>query len=368
VTTTAIGLDALGTADQPIVFEPNDTSPWGAVDVTAPATAELAYVTLRGGGTGPHAGAPLAGATLAGHGPDPQRPVVLAVQNVVVEGSAGLGVMMRGAKFDPSSSALTIHGAGWYPLYTGIGSVGSIPSGSYTGNAIDQILLQSFDTAAYLDDGPLLSDVTVEDHGVPYRVGTVPSSIIVGDGLVTSPPALLTIDAGVTMLFTPEGTGGISRLLVSGASNAGTDQVQGALVVAGTAAAPVVFDSAADVPAAGDWLGLYFARIVDPRTSIANAEIHHAGGYSSTVGVCGSTPAANNGVVTCAVVVFVDSPPPAFLSSTVIEDATCGVYRGWKPSTEVDFVADNQFVSVAGCTETSLPASDGSCLPCATAP
>jgi hypothetical protein len=365
VTTTAVGIDAVGAAGQPILFEPNGSAPWGAIDVTAPAVAHLAYATLTGGGTGPHASAPNGGATIAGHGTDPQRPVAVDVQHVSIQGSAGLGMMMRGASFDPASADLTIAASGWYPLYTGIGSAGGIPQGAYTGNAIDQILLQSYDTASALDDGPLLADVTVADHGVPYLVGTVPTVIKVGNGTTTSPPASLKLLAGVTMLFQPEGTGGSSGLRIVGASDT---QAQGALIVQGTATSPVVFDSAAATPASGDWMGVYFSGAFDPRSSITNAHIAHAGGPSATVGICPSTANGNSGAVTCAVILFTVSPPTEFISSTVVSDSACGVYRDWAPSTEVDFTAGNTFTGVPGCTQTSLPASGGACAMCPTSP
>ena len=62
------------------------------------------------------------------------------------------------------------------------------------------------------------------------------------------------------MLFTPEGTGAVSQLLVNGATDGVNDAAQGALVIQGTVAKPVILESAADSPAAGDWQVIYFAR------------------------------------------------------------------------------------------------------------
>jgi hypothetical protein len=345
-----------------------DGTPWGDIDVTAPAVAHLAYATLQGGGTGPHDGAPFAGASLAAQSSDATRPVALRLDSVTIDHSAGLGLFLRSVRLDPASSGLTISGAGWYPAYLGAGSASELPAGSYTGNAIDQILLQTFNTAAYDDSAPIRADVTLHDRGVPYRVGTIPSRIVVGDGLAGGPAASLTVEAGVTVLFTPQGAGGTSGILVNARPAGAAYQPQGALVIAGTAAAPVVLDSAAATPAAGDWQGVYVAHIVDPRTSIDHARILHAGGASGTVGICGSTPAANNGAATCAVVAFLDQAPPAsFLANTDIEDATCGVYRGWS-KTDVDFTSGNQFVGVVGCTQTAIADSGGHCTTCTTAP
>ncbi len=369
VPTTGGSLDAVGTAASPIRFVAQTAGiPWGAISVTSPATAHLAYATLTGGGTGPHDTAPLAGASLAGNSSDATRPVVLRVEHVTVSGSAGLGVFLRGARFDPASTALTVTGAGWYPLYTGVASATEIPDGTYTGNAINQILMQTYGIAATDDMSPFVAEVTLHDRGVPYRVGTGPASIVVGDGLGTSASASLTIEAGVNLLFTPQGAGGISQIQVRAKNVGGTYQAQGALVVQGTAAAPVVLDSAATTPAAGDWQGLYFSNLVAPQTSIQYAHILHAGGASSAVGLCPSTPGATNNAATCAIVMMLDAPPSPFLASSDVESAPCGVYRGWTMS-DVDFTASNQFVGIPGCTQTTIPQQDGTCTPaCPTSP
>jgi hypothetical protein len=367
-TASAAGLDAVGTPSSPIRFVPQQAaSPWGAISVTAPAVVNLASATLSGGGTGPHGSAPFGGASLVAVGTDPARPIALRLQHVIVNGSAGLGVFVKAAQFDPASVDLTVTSAGWYPVYVGAASAGSLPSGSYSGNAIDQILLQTFDIAAYDDTAPIESDVTLRDLGVPYRVGTAPVSIKVGDGVGGDPSASLTLAAGVHMLFTPQGTGGTSRIIVEAQDNAGTYSPQGALVIQGTSASPVVLDSASDTPAAADWQGLYFANLVDSRTAITYARVLHAGGASGAVGICGSYPAAPNGVVTCAIVVLVQQPPGAFLTNSHIEAAPCGVYRGWS-MTDVDFSSSNEFVSIPGCTESSVPATGNECAMCTTAP
>ena len=115
-------------------------------------------------------------APLSANDSNPDRAVALRLQHVVIKGSAGLGIFLQGARFDPASTDVTITGAGWYPVYLGAASAGDLPIGSYTGNAIDQILLQTFGVAAYDDAATITSDVTFKDLGVPYRVGTSPSA------------------------------------------------------------------------------------------------------------------------------------------------------------------------------------------------
>jgi hypothetical protein len=107
---------------------------------------------------------------------------------------------------------------------------------------------------------------------------------------------------------------------------------------------------------------------VDPRTAVAYARILHAGGASGDVGTCGSTPTATNGAATCAIDMQLDGPPPAFLSSSHIEAAPCGVYRGWSGK-DVDFVTGNTFATVPGCTQTVIPSATGACTgTCPTSP
>ena len=366
-TTSAAGLDAVGTPTGSIRFIAQRAgSPWGAISVTSPAVVNLAYATLSGGGTGAHASAPYGGASLAGIG-GASRVVALRLQHVVVAGSAGLGVFLSGARFEPASVDLTVTGAGYYPVYVGAASAGDLPSGAYTGNAVDQILLQTLGVASYDDSAAIASDVTFRDPGVPYRVGTSPSSITVGDAVGGHPSASLTLAAGVHVLFTPQGQGGTSRILINAQDNNGTWSPQGALVTQGTSASPVVLDSAADVPAAADWQGLYFANAVDPRTSVTYARVLHAGGASGAVGRCGSTPTADNDVATCAIVIMADPPPQPFLSNSDIEAAPCGVYRGWS-MTDVDFASSNTFVAIPGCTQSSVVQTGGHCDSCPTSP
>jgi hypothetical protein len=361
--TTASGIDANGTETSPVLFTRQDVSrPWGYVQVTGPASARLAFTTLEGGGSGPdHAAAEFQGASLVARGDARAVPVLLTVGHLTVRGSGGLGVFLQSGRFDGSSHQLVVTGSGWYPVYGGLASAASLPDGAYTGNAIDQILLQTVNTAVYSDSGPLLADANLHDRGVPYRVGTVPSSLTVGSGRTGDPAALLTIDPNVTILFTPQGTGGLSQLRVNGINDGGGGLPQGALLVQGTPATPVTFDSAADVPAPGDWQGLYFANFVDPRTLVSGARILDAGGFSGSVGVCESAPGSGHGDGNCAVDIFVASSPTSFLQGSFITNsAGCGVYRGWQTA-QVDFEGSNQFSHVPGCVESNIPDFRNAC-------
>ncbi len=362
LTPGATALIANGTAAAPIRFVQDTAgSPWGHVSAFGPATLHLAYASFDGGGTaGDYTTADQLGATIVARG-DATLPLLLAVDHVTVEHSSGIAVFMNSARFVPGSTALTIASSGAYPILLGADSATDLPEGSYTGNANDAILLQSSGTSAAFEQGrTLLADVTLHDPGVPYRVGLVPATIVVGDGVVGDAPAKLTIDAGVMMLFTPEGMSSSSRIQVRGHSD-GT--AQGALVVAGTAAKPVVFDSAAGTPAAGDWQGLEFRNAVDPATSITYASIRNAGGPSFAVGVCEWKPGVGSSREDGSVIIGLAPGvvPSAFISNTAFSNsAGVGVYRGWS-TVDVDFLTTNTFTGIAGCIETNIPNAENTC-------
>ncbi len=359
---SATALIAKGTAAAPIDFvQATAGSPWGHVSAFGPATLQLSYASFDGGGTaGDYTTADQLGATIVARG-DATLPQLLDVDHVTVEHSSGIAVFMNSARFVPASTGLTIASAGAYPILLGADSASDLPDGAYTGNANDAILLQSAGTSAAFEQGRvLLADVTLHDPGVPYRVGLVPATIIVGTGVVGDLPATLTIDAGVTLLFTPEVTSSSSRIQVRGHSD-GT--AQGALVVAGTAAKPVVFDSASATPAAGDWQGLEFRNAVDPATSISHASIRNAGGPSYAVGVCEWKPGVGSAREDGSVIISLapDVVPSAFITNTAFSNsAGVGVYRGWN-TLDVDFLATNTFTGIAGCLETDVPNASNLC-------
>jgi len=354
----ATGLIAQGPADQPIQFVRDDAAmAWGHLSMFAPATMSLANVTLTGGGTttaDPKVADQL-GASLVARG-DGTLPQSLTIDTVTIDGSSGLGVFMNGTRFATGSKALAIKGAGFFPLFLGADSANELPDGSYTGNAIDAILLQSSGTSAAFEQGrAITADVTLHDRGVPYQVGVIPSSIIVGAATATGS---LTVEAGVTLAFAPKTGSAISLVSIRNTS-AG---VPSKLVVAGTAAKPVTLTSAAASPAAGDWQGIAVFG-VDPATHIDHAVIDFAGGPSSTVGVCEGSPGANNGKADSAVLISLPLgiSPTELVTNTAIENsAGAGVYRGWRTD-DVDFLATNTFTGVAGCLQSNVPNASNQC-------
>jgi hypothetical protein len=358
--TAAAGIVAEGTTAEPIRFVRDAAADaWGALVAWAPATLSLAHAALIGGGTNTAlASADYLGASLVARAPGDAAADVLRVDTVSVSDSTGIGVVLIGAGFDALSTNLTVTGSGAQPVYLGADNATNLPTGTYTGNALDEILLQQVGVAAYSNDRPLIRDATLRERGVPYRVGAEGAggaSLIVGDGRETGPAAVLTIEPGVTLRFSSEG---VSQLLVNAHLVGGTWAPQGALIANGTAAAPITFTTSATTPIAGSWSGLYFSHVVDPRSSISNAIIDYAGGESLSTGVCVGAVGASNSDADGAVILFLESnaaPPTAFISAThIAHSAGCGFYRDWQ-TTDVDFVSGNTFEAIAGCLQTNVP-------------
>ena len=362
----AQGIVARGTEADPITFVRDAAGDaWGALVGAAPATLSLAHASLIGGGTNTAAAsADYLGASLVATAPGDVGGDVLNLDTVSVSDSTGIGVVLIGAGFDARSTGLVVTRSGAQPVYLGADRATNLPTGAYTGNALDEILLQQVSSAAYSNNRPLVGDATLRDRGVPYRVGaegTGGASIIVGDSRDTSPAAVLTIEPGVTLRFNP---GGVSQLFVTGHLVGSTYQPQGVLIANGTAARPITFTSAASAPAPGDWSGLYFAHVVDPRSSVSNAVISYAGGESLSSGVCEASAGAGTFDADGAVLLFLESdaaPATAFITAThLAHSAGCGFYRNWEVD-DVDFVTGNTFEDVAGCLQSLVPNALNTC-------
>lgn len=330
---------AEGTEDQPITFEGQGGARWGHVHVEAPGVARLAHVTMTGGG-----GVDERGATLVGRGDGTTTARGLFVDHVAIEGSLGAGaVLSRGAAFAEGSDALTITGSGSelhpFPLEIDEHAMGTLPDGEYTGNVTDEILVRP--------ELALAEDATLRELGVPYRIGTsAVDRLTVGAGDDTAPAVALTIEPGVTLRFHP-GT----QLRVEHRS--GAFAATGRLVAEGTAAAPITFTSAADTPAPGDWVGLWFGGIVDPATSLAHVRLEYTGADCGCVLVSCSDVTGYDGAV-----ILSQPPTSMFLRDSVLaHGAGHGIVLGYTTEgDDLDFAATNTFEDLDGCDAT-LPSA-----------
>lgn len=272
-----------GTAEKPIVI----TAPPSASDPTKPDVfhrgiqfdtyqgSTISHVNVWYGGPGGGSASWAFELTNTAHGtPDTKKPLLVdhltvgAVQSKGVRIGTELGVADGSAiRFTgfvtPDPSGPTLDATAEINL---MAAKSFAKAFTFTGAPIP-------DGAKHVDleppaaDGKVSADADLVDLGLPYVYKNHLLMQIVGP---QNDPvgATLTIHEGVTLKM--------DGALVIGATS-GT--AQGNLVVAGTAAKPVVFTSAADTPASGDWAGLYFVGgQYDPaKSKIDNAQILYAG-------------------------------------------------------------------------------------------
>jgi len=338
---------AEGAADKPIRFQPVASgAPWKTIEARKGAEIRFAHVTVEGGGdTGGNRPATVGALDIRGDQDKPTQPIFFA-DHVTVRGSQSLGVLVReGGGFAPGSQALTVTGGASFPVSIWGRAVGTLPSGTYTGNATDEIILPAMGVR---DD--IKEDTTLAARGVPYRVGGGNGGkafVVAGSGT-----PLLTIEPGVTMRFEKQ-----VRLLVDTAGSGPA----GALRAEGTAAAPIVFESAAPSPAPGDWVGIVIEGPPDPRNAIVHARIAHAGGASQISSYDCPSPGATSGSNEGALLLIGGRPASPFVTNTTIEQsAGHGIVRGWTGG-PVDLLATNTFTEVAKCNQTFPKPEVGVC-------
>jgi hypothetical protein len=330
---------ARGTPFRRIVFTRDDPAlPWDSIWVKSPGFADLAFVDLTGAGA--------AGAAVLAEGNDllpAARP--LLADHLKVTGSAGYGVrLFRRAGFAAGSRDLLVSGAGAtdpsapFPIRMSLNTVGTLPVGSYTGNAGDLIqVVGEGNQAVEVDD-------TFHDRGVPYQIGGPAGAfgLIVVHGTPTL--ATLTLDPGVELRFYSAGSN-IGGLFVG---TSGNPVATGRLVAAGTAARPIVFTGAGGAPVAGSWEGITFFGALAAGNVLDHVRIDAAGrnGGDANFGC----PPASFPETSGALKIF-SQPAAGFLThSTISRSSTHGVFRAWTGG-PVDFLAGNTFESVAFCQQ-----------------
>ncbi|MGN6107813.1 MAG: hypothetical protein ACTHU0_22085, partial [Kofleriaceae bacterium] len=278
------------------------------------------------------------------------RKEILFVDHVVVEGSGGAGLRLDvGAAFAPGSRDLVVRGAGAedpehpFPLEFGESAVPTVPAGTYTGNAKDELLI---DPETVGEGGGFQVDSTMRSYGVPWRVrnSIAGDSLAIGNG---NEDAVLTIEPGVVLRF----EAGVALHIESDLDG------MSAIRAIGTAAQPIVFTSAAPAPAAGDWRGLYFNGPVSPQNALEHVRIEYTGADCAC-----SLVSCTEGVEEYeAAIIFSRQPPAMFLKSSVIaHGAGHGVVAGYD-GTAFDWRATNTFEDIAQCAVTRPRASDTSC-------
>ncbi len=339
---------ALGAEEKLIRFERAEAAaPWKTIEARRGAELRFTWTLFDGGGKLDGSSPTQVGALDIRGDQDGATQPILFVDTVVVKGSESLGILVReGGGFAPGSKDLAITGGASFPISIWGRAAGGLPSGLYSGNAVDEIILPAMGGR---DD--IKEDAKLADLGVPYRIGGPTggkSLTVAGSGSVP----LLTIAAGVKLRFDKD-----VRLDIDANSNVAA----GALRVEGTAQSPVVFESAAATPAAGDWVGIVIEGTPDPRDSIAHAVIRHAGGASQISSFDCPSPMNSGFANEGAILIVGGQPATAFVTNTNIDSsAGDGIVRGWTGEL-VDLLSTNKFTNVARCNQTSPKPSAGSC-------
>ncbi len=329
-------LVAEGTAKRPIKIHGRDGARWASLYVHAPGTARLAHVTLEGGGGGDfERGSSL---DVLGDGEDGADPIVF-VDHVTIAGSLGVGAyLQRAAAFEKGSRDLTISGAGDYPLWISEHVLDALPTGTYTGNTKDEIMVDP-EGGGTAGTG-FLEDATVHDRGVPYHIGDSTGESLRIGGRTDGKLVTVTIEPGVTMKFGPGGALKVQHFTTDKPSTA-------ALRAIGTPDKPIVLTSAKDAPAPGDWMGIWFGGIPQATNAIEHVKIEYAGGDCGCILNTCSAISEHEGAI-----IFTAQPPSAFVKNTTfLNIAGHGITEGFDGSF-VDFRPSNTFTGVAGCEQT----------------
>ncbi len=331
-----------------VTFVPDQAGThWGSIRVFPTGRVDLEQVRLESAGE--QATAQSLGGTIVavGAGGPTLQPMV-RLRSVTILGSGGLGVNLQGfAAFSDDSTDLVIHGSGAqpsspgqdtsFPLFVTTPALHTIPPGDYTGNATDEIQVNS--------PFPLIVDETFRDRGLPYRIrasfSMAPLMTLAQGGLVT-----LTIEPGVTIRINKRGPPQSFNLGV--ASGDLPAEIRATRVIAaGTAARPIVFTSAEASPAAGDWGGIEWAGGPPTGNVVSHVRIEYGGGDSGTVGF-GCGPGDNDALL----IITNWRPDTAFIQDSIFADSLGGgIVSGWRSDQDGPILrAGNSFSNIgSGC-------------------
>lgn len=336
-------LVAKGTATAPVVVEARDAAkPFGALYIDG-GTLDLAYTTVRNGGA--------IGATTYGmvdlRGDGPTRRDAFLADHVTLTGSDMFGLSLRGdAAIAASSQNLTISGAKAGPLRATAKLAGGLPTGTYTGNGVDEIFVDSAN--------PMDESTRYPARGVPYRIG----ALTIGETAKDAPEVTWTIDPGVNIRVSSGG----NVLLNSRRTTASPDVdiSNGTLIAVGTAAAPITFEGA--MATAGSWRGIVFRAAPSPASRLDYVTVAHAGGASQANSFhCDPAGKGAFSKNEDAALALYGAPSNAFVThSTFRDSAGDGINHAYS-GTLVDLLPSNTFSTLAGCKQTRPRNADGSC-------
>ncbi len=279
-----------GTADAPVLFTSAGESPapgdWGGIyfqDKTVDAKTVLNHFTVEYAGSGTNAGIYLENAAPT-------------LNNGLFQENSGVGLYGYGSNSSAVIENSTFTNNAGSGIYFQDNSSPVIRDNTFIGN--DEYGLR-FHPGVNLEN--MTGNAGEGSNGIRIDAGTVnwKSTWHANDGLPyvvtgnvtvckdSSTPAVLTIEAGSIVKFE-----GNTRLQIGYGYDLGT------LKVNGTAAAPVLFTSAGDTPAPGDWRGIYFQnKTVDADTVLSHFTVEYAG-FETKAGIYleNAAPTLKNGL------------------------------------------------------------------------
>ena len=288
---------------------------------------------------------------------DPGPTGTFHVDDVEIAGSLSQGVYINGpVGFDASSQNLRVHGSAGYPVHVYARVLGSVPSGTYTGNGHDAIAIAG-------SGGPVVDEQTMHNRGVPYHVGSgADGGRMDVNSQVAGQVAVLTIEPGVTIQFPPGGTLNVDP-------GSGTAAAQGALIAIGgrAEAQKIVFTSDQGGARRRRATGSASASAA-PSTRAARCRTC-ASSSPAAPSVSGSNSCPYPGIAINEAAIRIFGPPlTQFITKTEIRSsAHFGIDRGWRADLQPDFLASNTFTAVAACKETTPRTFNGVCpavVPC----
>lgn len=330
-----------GDSGFPITVERLDpATAFGPIRGLTDSGVRFAHTVVRGGGN------PL-GPVSNGAAIMTQSNVQITALEIADSASQGLslGPTAR-VTFAAGPNELVVHGSVGFPVMTAPNAVGQIPTGTYTGNGIDEILITNV--------GQVTTSQTIHAYGVPYRVGTSANDQLDVLGPVST-VAVLTIEPGVTMKFQPGG-----RMRIDTAAT--TSLAKAALIAVGTPTQKIVFTSVSSTPAAGDWVGISFAATTSPMSRMQYARVAFAGGPTATGSNSCPYP-TRVGQNDAAIRIFgTPGPLTQFITDTeILASGLDGIDRGWRDDLQNDFIATNTFTTIGGCKQSTPKMSNGGC-------
>ena len=259
-------LIASGSPDRIVSFVRADPAePWGILrGYDESGLIELHYTELHGGGSfgGQYRDPAIA---MAGSSYAALPVGTLEVDHVLIDSPEGVGIYFdTNAAFTDDSTDLVIQGAGQEALVMTMLAVGTIPSGTYTGNGADEVRVAG--------QFNVFADLTIRNR-LPVRIETARVSI--QSAMNDTTPITLTLEPGVELRFPPL-TAQPGAQLIFGGNGAAPDNKVGVLLAEGTEAEPIRFTSGAEPPAAGDWTGIWLDTAGGSR--LDHVIIEYAGG------------------------------------------------------------------------------------------